>query len=111
MLHAQVLQVLQLLVDLLCRGADWVCGGCYRGTDASRVPASVLGLIVDLLCFCVVHHSYRIKYYILRNNVISKVPQSHLACSAALARPHFVSSLQPSPDQSRTCMSVQLLPQ
>jgi protein phosphatase-4 regulatory subunit 3 len=28
---------------------------------------------VDLLCFCVVSHSYRIKYYILRNNVVEKV--------------------------------------
>ena len=46
--------------------------GLCRGHEASRVPPAVLGLIVELLCFCVVHHSYRIKYYILRNNVLSK---------------------------------------
>lgn len=38
-----------------------------------QVPADTLGLIVELLCFCVQHHSYRIKYYILRNNVVDKV--------------------------------------
>lgn len=32
-----------------------------------------MGLLVDLLCFCMVSHSYRIKYYILRNNVVEKV--------------------------------------
>jgi protein phosphatase-4 regulatory subunit 3 len=32
-----------------------------------------VGLVVDLLCFCIVSHSYRIKYYILRNNVVEKV--------------------------------------
>lgn len=35
--------------------------------------ASTVGLVVDLLCFCIVSHSYRIKYYILRNNVVEKV--------------------------------------
>ena len=45
---------------------------CCRGHEASKVPPAVLGLIVELLCFCVAHHSYRIKYYILRNNVLSK---------------------------------------
>ena len=28
---------------------------------------------MDLLCFCVTQHSYRIKYYVLRNNVVEKV--------------------------------------
>lgn len=37
------------------------------------LPHAPVGLIVDLLCFCVVSHSYRIKYYILRNNVVEKV--------------------------------------
>ncbi|PSC74221.1 Serine threonine-phosphatase 4 regulatory subunit 3 isoform B [Micractinium conductrix] len=35
--------------------------------------ANTVGLVVDLLCFCVVSHSYRIKYYILKNNVVEKV--------------------------------------
>jgi protein phosphatase-4 regulatory subunit 3 len=34
---------------------------------------STLNLIVELLCFCVKSHSYRIKYYVLRNNVVEKV--------------------------------------
>ncbi|KAL4418834.1 hypothetical protein ABPG77_004074 [Micractinium sp. CCAP 211/92] len=35
--------------------------------------ANTVGLVVDLLCFCVVSHTYRIKYYVLRNNVVEKV--------------------------------------
>ncbi|KAI3423413.1 hypothetical protein D9Q98_010630 [Chlorella vulgaris] len=34
---------------------------------------NTVGLVVDLLCYCTVSHSYRIKYYILRNNVVEKV--------------------------------------
>ena len=40
---------------------------------SETVRPSTLGLIVDLLCFCVQHHSFRIKYYTLRNNVVEKV--------------------------------------
>eukprot|EP00966_Prymnesium_polylepis_P091955 2128741-Prymnesium_polylepis.1 len=29
--------------------------------------------VCELLCFCVHKHSYRIKYFILRNNVLVKV--------------------------------------
>lgn len=36
-------------------------------------PAVSLAVIVDLLCFCVQHHTYRIKYYILRNNVACRL--------------------------------------
>lgn len=42
---------------------------------SETVRPSTLGLIVDLLCFCVQHHSFRIKYYTLRNNVVEKVLQ------------------------------------
>lgn len=38
-----------------------------------EVTARTLGLVVELLCFCVQHHGYRIKYYTLRNNVVEKV--------------------------------------
>ena len=38
-----------------------------------EVPASTIGLIVDLLCFCVQHHGYRAKYHVLRKNVVEKV--------------------------------------
>lgn len=33
----------------------------------AKAAPSALGLIVELLCFCVQHHSFRIKYYVLRN--------------------------------------------
>jgi hypothetical protein len=39
----------------------------------SEVSASTIGLIVDLLCFCVQHHGYRAKYHVLRKNVVEKV--------------------------------------
>jgi protein phosphatase-4 regulatory subunit 3 len=39
----------------------------------SAPPPATLALLLDLLCFCVTQHSYRIKYYILRNNVVEKV--------------------------------------
>uniref|UniRef100_A0A0D6QST3 Uncharacterized protein n=1 Tax=Araucaria cunninghamii TaxID=56994 RepID=A0A0D6QST3_ARACU len=42
------------------------------GRQGSVTPEILLN-IADLLCFCVLQHSYRIKYYFLRNNVIEKV--------------------------------------
>jgi hypothetical protein len=32
----------------------------------AEVPASTIGLIVDLLCFCVQHHAFWAKYHVLR---------------------------------------------
>ncbi|GLC50218.1 hypothetical protein PLESTB_000355400 [Pleodorina starrii] len=37
------------------------------------VPATTLGLILELLSFCVQNHSYRIRYYTLRNHLVEKV--------------------------------------
>lgn len=37
------------------------------------VPASTIGLIVDLLCFCVQHHAFWAKYHVLRKHVVEKV--------------------------------------
>lgn len=39
----------------------------------SAPPPATLVLLIELLCYCVTQHSYRIKYYILRNNVVEKV--------------------------------------
>lgn len=39
----------------------------------SSISPDILSNITELLCFCVLHHSYRIKYYLLRNNGIEKV--------------------------------------
>ena len=48
-------------------------------SDGTRlVPASILGLIVDLFCFFVQHHSYRIKYYVLRSHMVEKVGSRRL---------------------------------
>jgi hypothetical protein len=47
--------------------------GAARGPGQPPPSAATVGLVVDLLCLCVVSHSYRIKYYILRNNVVEKV--------------------------------------
>lgn len=44
-----------------------------KPSSPSSIPPSTVALIVELLCFCVTAHSYRIKYYILRNNVVEKV--------------------------------------
>ncbi|KAK3281899.1 hypothetical protein CYMTET_10332 [Cymbomonas tetramitiformis] len=43
------------------------------GKQSTPTSATTLGLIIELLCYCVKHHSYRIKYYVLRNNVVEKV--------------------------------------
>ena len=42
-------------------------------SHTSAPSAQSLGLVLELLCFCVTQHSYRIKYYVLRNNVVEKV--------------------------------------
>lgn len=50
----------------------WV--DCLTAADQKKVPASALGLVVDLLCFCVQHHGFRIKHYFLKSiNLIEKV--------------------------------------
>jgi len=40
--------------------------GSSSSSSSSSVPASTIGLIVDLLCFCVQHHQYFAKYHVLR---------------------------------------------
>ncbi|CAI7864195.1 unnamed protein product, partial [Closterium sp. NIES-53] len=46
-------------------------GGGERGEEPPS--PDVLTSICDLLCFCVQHHSFRMKYYVLRNSVAEKV--------------------------------------
>ncbi|CAI5532732.1 unnamed protein product [Closterium sp. Naga37s-1] len=50
-------------------------GGEGGGGGQGEEPPSpdVLTSICDLLCFCVQHHSFRMKYYVLRNSVAEKV--------------------------------------
>ncbi|CAI5975645.1 unnamed protein product [Closterium sp. NIES-64] len=51
------------------RGQERGGGG---GSEEAPSP-DVLTSICDLLCFCVQHHSFRMKYYVLRNSVAEKV--------------------------------------
>ncbi|KAL6746889.1 component of IIS longevity pathway SMK-1-domain-containing protein [Haematococcus lacustris] len=52
------------------------------------VPAHTLGLIVELMCFCVQHHAMRVKYFTLRNHMLKRVisvihrNERWLACAA-----------------------------
>lgn len=47
--------------------------GANSGEQQQHLPASTIIIILELLCYCVTQHSYRIKYYILRNNIVEKV--------------------------------------
>ncbi|KAG2450841.1 hypothetical protein HYH02_004675 [Chlamydomonas schloesseri] len=44
-----------------------------NSTGTRSVPAATLGLILELMCFCVQNHSYRIRYYTLRKHLVEKV--------------------------------------
>ncbi|CAG9464867.1 unnamed protein product [Pedinophyceae sp. YPF-701] len=67
-------QFLDVFYDLHMQKLIWTLSGHPCGKEeAGTVSASTMGLIVDLLCFCVQQHTYRMKYYILRNNVVEKV--------------------------------------
>jgi protein phosphatase-4 regulatory subunit 3 len=48
-------------------------GGDNARGSGSPVPAWTLVKTIELLCFCVQNHSFRIKYYVLRNNIVEKV--------------------------------------
>ena len=39
----------------------------------SLPPPAALAASAELLCFCAAAHSYRMKYYVLRHNVVSRV--------------------------------------
>ncbi|XP_024536999.1 serine/threonine-protein phosphatase 4 regulatory subunit 3A isoform X2 [Selaginella moellendorffii] len=41
--------------------------------EKTQASGEVLGNICELMCFCVLHHGYRMKYYVMRNNVVEKV--------------------------------------
>ncbi|KAK9907487.1 hypothetical protein WJX75_004578 [Coccomyxa subellipsoidea] len=76
-LKAESNQFLELFYDkYIAQLIAVLSDACEPGRQQSDTPGaapSALALIVDLLCFCVQQHSYRIKYYVLRNNVVEKV--------------------------------------
>ncbi|KAG6544232.1 hypothetical protein Mapa_014335 [Marchantia paleacea] len=39
----------------------------------SSITPEILMSICELMCFCVQHHRFRIKYYVMRNNVVEKI--------------------------------------
>ena len=66
------------LVDLVSKGTQNKClpnetSKSQLDGNVKWVPAWTLVKTIELLCFCVQHHSFRIKYYVLRNNVVEKV--------------------------------------
>ncbi|KAJ7531832.1 hypothetical protein O6H91_14G061000 [Diphasiastrum complanatum] len=50
---------------------------CLHSNSATRKPSvvspEILGHICELLCFCVKHHGFRIRYYVMRNNLVEKI--------------------------------------
>lgn len=58
------------LLDIIVASAPLTKKG-HR--SQGKHSATTLVLILELLCFCVAHHKYRIKYFVLRNNVVEKV--------------------------------------
>jgi len=59
------------IVKRVASGKENVTTGAVTSEDT--VPAWALTKMIDLLIFFVQHHSYRIKYYILRNHVLQHV--------------------------------------
>lgn len=44
-----------------------------QGQLKAAIGSPAMILICELLSFCVAHHSYRIRYFILKNNVVQQV--------------------------------------
>jgi protein phosphatase-4 regulatory subunit 3 len=70
------------MVQLLTDGCPPEPGSTEISNDASvnsgkrtrrTVSPEILGNICELMCFCVQHHRFRIKYYVMRNHVVEKV--------------------------------------
>lgn len=89
----QALEVLRILLDVeslehtpekdrfvdlfyeryIDRFVESIVAAAENPEGPGAVPANRVGLILELLCFLVTQHGYRIKYYILRSNVAEKV--------------------------------------
>jgi len=72
------------LMEIVCPST----AAAQKDNPSSHRETTTLLLIIELLCYCVSQHSYRIKYYILRNNAVEKVlrllsrPEKAVAASA-----------------------------
>ena len=58
-----------MLLSQKCDCADCVLALAVAGKYSSGLQAHAC----DLLCFCVLQHGFRVKFYLLKQNVISKV--------------------------------------
>ncbi|KAF5826151.1 hypothetical protein DUNSADRAFT_4544, partial [Dunaliella salina] len=61
-------QFLGRLLDVLVQDK-----GINPREGTRSVPAATIGLVVDLMCFLVLQHSFRCKYWALRNQLVPKV--------------------------------------
>ncbi|KAK0608428.1 hypothetical protein LWI29_030464 [Acer saccharum] len=70
-MHCQFLEILRSLLD------SYTLSGAQRDTiieiSMRSIWPEILSNICELLCFCVLHHPYRIKCNFLLNNVMDKV--------------------------------------
>lgn len=58
----------------------FVCTSRAANGAVQGPQPGVQGLILELLCFCVVHHGYRMKYFVLGNNLLPKASLTASAC-------------------------------
>jgi protein phosphatase-4 regulatory subunit 3 len=66
--------------------------------EKTDIPDSSKEAICEILGFCVTHHGYRIKYFLLGNNILAKVlsllhrKEKHLVLGTIFTPIHFLSS-------------------
>ncbi|EEF43066.1 serine/threonine-protein phosphatase 4 regulatory subunit 3-B isoform X2 [Ricinus communis] len=60
-------------VESIVQSSDRSSGSNRRVENQNSVKPEILSNICELLCFCVLHHPYRIKCNFLLNNIIDKV--------------------------------------
>ncbi|XP_024373629.1 uncharacterized protein [Physcomitrium patens] len=71
-------QMVQIITDSCppesCRTQSTYGSSTDFGKQTRRAVApEILGNICELMCFCVQHHRFRIKYYVMRNHVVEKI--------------------------------------
>ncbi|KAJ7545388.1 hypothetical protein O6H91_09G117300 [Diphasiastrum complanatum] len=54
-------------------GPQQMLTSLQSGKKTSVVSPEILGHLCELICFCVKHHGFRIKYYVIRNNLVEKI--------------------------------------
>ncbi len=62
-----------MLAAEVCKTIREAFGWIRRDSTGKLPDATALGHIVELFNYCVTNHCYRIKYFVLRNNLVEKV--------------------------------------